>query len=124
MKLFKNLKNYKKVADKKEKIRDRLMVEYFLIRLWYENKEQDCFSFEPVNIRTENSPFFVDGISYDMAPMSEQSLAVFVHTATNDRLLLRNASSHKFYPAPVFVTREMLRLVTCFSGQMEHNTAK
>lgn len=110
---------YDNIHDYSYLQQERLYVEFLLIRLWFKNKKEDSvYSFEPVNIRTEENPYWINGIKYDMSERSNCSAAILYSTATDDKLLIR--SFHKdedytrtsFDPACCFKTHELQQLVS------------
>lgn len=97
-----------------DRAKERLEVEFIILRVFVMNKAANgVFAFPPVNIGTRKCPCFVDALSYDMSPMTSESLKVLVSTAGSDRLLLREfgKKSASFLPLPVFRTYELKRLI-------------
>ncbi len=94
--------------------RERIEVEYMLLRLLVRNKDANgVFSFPPINIGTARYSLNVDALSYDMSEMTSQSLQVLASTAGSDRIMIRlfNKKESAWQRGPVFRTEELKRLI-------------
>lgn len=93
---------------------ERRYLEFRLIRYWSKNKNADgIFEFEPINVRQDTNPFFIDAIKYDTSSRDKCSLMVLVSSASDDKLMFRPHCKEPmpFIEAPCFKTRELRLLV-------------
>lgn len=98
-----------------QKTQERLYAEYILFRLWFFKKDTNgIYEFEPVNIRTEDNPYYIDAITYDMAETSEENASIFASTASNEKLMLRGWNKNvkrAFGNSTCYRTYELKRLI-------------
>lgn len=106
-------------------IKDRLDTEFSLYRYWYCNKGKDgIYSFDPVNIRSEKNPYYIDAIEYDTSPRSEGSLACLA-VGNNDKLMFHGYRENKeegdFIKGPCFKTEELKRILMELQSREQKN---
>ena len=94
---------------------DRMGVENAIIALYVKYNKNEKLTFQPINVRNENNPYYIDAITYDYSARSKESLMILASTGTDDKLLLRNCTDREqvsYMPAPVFKTGELVKLYT------------
>ena len=90
-------------------------VENAIIALYVKYNKNEKLTFQPINVRNENYPCYIDTITYDYYARSKESLIILSSTVTDDKLLLRNCTDCEHVsnmPAPVFKTSELVKLYT------------
>lgn len=111
----------KSVYEPSDYIKDRLLTEFMIFQYWFLNKDKDSiYSFDPVNIRTERNPYYIDAIKYDTSPRSEGSLACLT-TGNNDKIMFHcyreNRDNGDYGEAPCFKTEELKRVLKEFMSR-------
>lgn len=94
---------------------DRIDVENAIIALYIKYNKNEKLTFQPINVRNQNNPYYIDAITYDHSARSKESLMIFASTGADDKILLRNCTDREhvsYMPAPVFKTGELVKLYT------------